>query len=115
MRSRRFWGGVALVALSLPLVLLSSTGAALAHERRNVGPYTFVVGFINEPAFSDMLNGVDLRIAQTATGEPVTGAEQTLKVTVMQGSDSRELSLRARYNQPGAYVADFVPTRPGQY
>ncbi|GIW12387.1 MAG: hypothetical protein KatS3mg061_3444 [Dehalococcoidia bacterium] len=115
MRSRRFWGGVALVALSLPLVLLSSTGAALAHERRNVGPYTFVVGFINEPAFSDMLNGVDLRITQTATGEPVTGAEQTLKVTVMQGSDSRELSLRARFNQPGAYVADFVPTRPGQY
>ncbi|GIW07775.1 MAG: hypothetical protein KatS3mg060_2580 [Dehalococcoidia bacterium] len=114
IRVRRV-AALALAFVSLPLLLLSWTGVASAHERRNVGPYTFVVGFIVEPAFTDEPNGVDLRITNTATGEPVLGAEQTLRVTVMQGNDQKEMPLRTRFGQPGAYTADLIPTRAGQY
>lgn len=47
---------------------------------------------------------------------PVEGLEATLTVLVAAGgSEPREFPLRAVYGAPGAYVADFVPTRTGSY
>jgi hypothetical protein len=113
-RATRRLAGVLLV---LPVVLaLMAPGAALAHERREVGPYTFVVGFINEPAWQGHLNGIDLRVTRTATGEPVTGVEQTLKASIQHGGGQpREFPLRTRFNMPGAYTADVIPTQAGTY
>ena len=107
--------GAALVAFSLPMLVLASTGVASAHERRNVGPYTFVIGFIVEPALTNEPNGLDLRITNTATNEPVTGAEQGLKFAVTQGGVTKEFPVRSRFGMPGAYTADFIPTKAGQY
>jgi hypothetical protein len=88
----------------------------LAHERRAVGKYLFVVGFLNEPAMQGEPNGVDLRITNSETNEPVLNAQQTLKVAVAYGGGQpKEFPLRARFGQPGAYAADLIPTKDGQY
>ncbi len=115
MMTRTALRALAALALALTLLPLALVTPALAHERREVGKYTFVVGFLNEPAISDQVNGIDLRIANTETKQPVEGAEKTLKAEVTAGGRTMEVKLRAVYNQPGRYAADFIPTRAGQY
>ena len=89
--------------------------AALAHERRAVGQYTFVVGFLNEPSIQGEPNGLDLTITD-ANGKPVTGAEKTLKVGVSYGGGApRDLPLTARFGMPGKYTAQLIPTKAGTY
>ena len=108
-------GAGALLALGL-LLPLAAPGAALAHERRAVGPYTFVVGFANEPAIQNQMNGASVRISKTDGGTPVEGAAQTLKVQVASGGNTpKELALRAVSGQPGLYQADLMPTSTGSY
>ena len=98
---------------------LATASVAEAHERRTVGPYQLVVGFLNEPAFAGNINGVDLTVTDTRTTPPknVEGLQDTLTADVFQGGLSTPLSLklRARFGQPGKYAADFVPTRAGSY
>ena len=103
--------------LSLGLVLpFSAPASALAHERRQVGPYTFVVGWTTEPALTGEMNGVDLRISKTDGGAPVEGADQTLKLQIaFGGGPPQSFPIRARFGQPGAYTADLIPTRAGSY
>lgn len=102
-------------ALMLVLFMLMPT-AALAHERRDVGKLQFVVGWSAEPALLGEPNGLELRIADKATGNPVEGAEKTLKASIaFGGGQPKELPLRARFGQKGAYHADVVPTRAGSY
>jgi hypothetical protein len=104
--------GVLLVALGSFLV---SSAVAVAHERRAVGEYTFVVGWINEPAIINQPNAVDLRVTRTADGSAVTGIEQTLRVEVRAGEERTEVQLRPRFNQPGAYDGRMIPTELGAY
>jgi len=90
-------------------------GTASAHERRTVaGDYTFVVGFLKEPAFQDETNGIDLRVSKSGD-QPVEGLEKTLKAEVVVGPNTLPLDLRPRFRVPGAYNGEFVPTRPGPY
>lgn len=103
------------LTMALALVVLAPT-TTFAHERRDVGPYQFVVGFINEPALLGQPNGVDLRITRRDGNQPVEGAHETLRVSVAHGGGpAREFPLRARFGQPGAYIADLIPTRTGVY
>lgn len=97
------------------IVTLASSVPAHAHERRQVGPYTFVAGFLTEPAYTGVPNGIDLRVTETATNQPVEGLQETLEVEVTAAGHSRRLKLRSRFGQPGAYAADFVPTRRSTY
>jgi hypothetical protein len=105
-----------LAALLVPLVL---PGAALAHERREVGgTYQFVVGFLTEPAFANQMNGLDLRVTiPSENNKPVEGLEQTLKATVIVGggASTMPVELKTRFGQPGAYAGHFMPTRAGSY
>ncbi len=108
-----------LVTLSAAiLIVATSSTPALAHERRTVGPYQFVVGFLGEPAFAGATNGVDLTITDTrANNKAVEGVEKTLTVDIFAGGLTRALSLplRTRFGLPGKYAADFVPTKAGSY
>lgn len=101
-----------LAALALSLAL---PPAALAHERREVGKYDLVVGWMEEPAFLGYKNGISLRVENRETKQPVEGLEKTLKVEAQFGGQRRELELRAVFRQPGSYTADLVPTREGDY
>ncbi len=113
--------------LALTLVL---PAAALAHDHRTVNEYELTVGFNVEPAYVGQINGAFLKVMKQAQhggkeGEdghahegmaPVEGLETTLKVLVAAGgSEPREFPLRAVFGAPGAYVADFMPTRTGSY
>jgi hypothetical protein len=106
---------LSLLALGLALWALAPE-AALAHERRAVGSYTFIVGFMNEPAIAYYPNALDLRVLD-ASGQPVAGLEQTLgaEVIVGGGAQRRELELEPAFNQPGRYFGFFIPTLPGDY
>jgi hypothetical protein len=107
-----------LVALLACLVLPSF---ALAHERREVGKYDLVVGWAGEPAFVGEKNGIDLRVSlrpesgQQTEARPIEGLEKTLKAEIIFGGQRRELELRAVFRQPGAYTADVLPMREGDY
>ncbi len=99
--------------------LVCFSGTAQAHERRLVnGKFEFVVGFLNEPAFSGEMNGVDLRVAATGWfAQPLIGVEEVLvvRVTFEGSSQSLDLPLRKRYKEPGKYAAHFLPAEPGRY
>jgi len=99
--------------------LAAHPGTADAHERRNVGPYQVVVGWLEEPAFAGVANAVDFRVTDTRStpAKPVEGLEKTLTVEVFQGGSTAPFpaSFRTRFGAPGAYAADIVPTREGAY
>lgn len=110
-RPRRVFSALVLSLLMTLLVL----GMALAHERREVGSFLFVVGWRNEPALVEQPNGLDLRIMTKIDEQPVTGLENSLRAEVIFGDRTMPLELRPRFGQPGAYTADLAPTRPGSY
>ncbi len=109
----RLAGGLLAIACLLPF---TSATSALAHERRGIGPYTFVVGFIREPALMGEPNGIDLKITRTDTGEAILDADKTLKAKIaFGGGQPKDFPLRARYGVPGGYTADVIPTKAGSY
>jgi hypothetical protein len=113
---------VAAMALLMPM-------AVSAHEHRQVanGAYTFVVGFLNEPAFVGQENGLSLTVtkptAANATppansdseGTPVEGLEKTLKAEVIYGDQKMDLPLSPGFGQPGKYQSIFFPMAAGDY
>ena len=126
MRKHFTFGSLALLVALVAIVL--TTSSALAHEKRHVGNYTFVVGFLDEPAYANVKNSLDLTICngtdcnytvQDATkvlSNPVNDADKTLKVEVsMGGSAPLALTLEPRWANPGKYNAYFLPTKVGDY
>lgn len=103
------------IALTVMSFLVPSV--ALAHEGREVGNYSLEVGFLNEPAYQNQLNGMILEISTKADDKPVEGAEKTLKAEVIVGGNARQmpLTLEPQAQAPGTYVGSFVPTATGAY
>ncbi|HVR88248.1 MAG TPA: hypothetical protein VHG53_01720 [Candidatus Limnocylindria bacterium] len=104
---------IAVVAASLGIF----ASPAAAHERRTVGPYAFVVGWLSEPSYSGLLNGLDLTVTETATGKAVEGLEKTLRAEIVSGGGASRLALAlaSRFGLPGKYQGQVVPTRTGDY
>lgn len=104
------------IVAGLVLTVLISAGAT-AHERRTLGEYEVVVGFLNEPAIVEEPNGLDFRV-QRGSGdgaEPVEGLAGALQAEVIYGGQTMELELEPAFGQPGAYRAEFIPTAEGAY
>jgi hypothetical protein len=122
-RFNRLWPAGFIVAA---LFALAPTLAS-AHEQRVVadGKYTFVVGFLDEPAFTSVKNGLDLRVTaapegtpaegEEAEGVPVEGLEATLKSEVIYSDQKRDLPLEPAFRDPGAYESWFFPMAAGDY
>lgn len=119
------------LAGTVGLLGLASSDIASAHERRVVGNYELEVGFLVEPAIANSLNGVFMNVVyyangvpeteggegeEAAGGEPVLGLDQTMTVTVIVGgaAATKELDFEP-LEEPGSYVASFIPTLPGDY
>lgn len=114
-RSGRVMNAASAVAIVVGSLLMFS-GEADAHERRNVGPYQLVVGWLNEPAYLGQLNSLDLRVTDTRTTQPVTGLEKTLTANVAAGGLAPyTLTVSARFGTAGAYNGWVMPTAPGTY
>jgi len=99
--------------LGVALTMAVGAGAALAHESRDVGEYTFVVGFLDEPVYAGLKSGLELRI--TAGEAPVDGAQETLEAEVTFGDQTRALEISPSFGEPGAYRSVFFPTAAGSY
>lgn len=112
-RIRAIAAAIAVVVSSFGIL---STPAA-AHETRMVGPYTFIVGWVNEPAVAGQSNGLDLMVTETAGDKAVQGLERTLTAEVITGggAKTRRLELEPDADRPGHYTSGFVPTRVGDY
>jgi hypothetical protein len=111
---------ISLVAATLVVVSSFAIygGTAAAHERRMVGPYQFVVGWLNEPAYVGLMNSLDLRVTDTrlTPAAAVEGLEKTLTVGVQAGGLAPlPLTVTARFGTPGAYNGYVMPTLTGTY
>ncbi len=103
------------VALAVALVVIAQ---ASAHEVRPVGGgnYSMTVGFLNEPAYLGLENGLFLNVVQIGgSNEPVEDLQETLQAEVIFGASTMPLALTPLEGSPGSYVARFVPTRTGDY
>ena len=103
-------GRAAVLAAAL---LAITAGGAFAHEERDVGDYSFEVGFIDEPVFTGQKSGLELIVS--SGDEPVEGLEETLEAEVTFGSQTRDLEISPRFGEPGAYESVFFPTAAGPY
>jgi len=111
---------ISLVAATLVVVssFIVYGGTAAAHERRTVGPYQFVVGWLNEPAYVGLMNSLDLRVTDTRVtpAKNVEGLEKTLTATLQTGGLAPlPLTVTARFGAPGAYNGYVMPTATGTY
>ena len=108
------------VALGLAALLVAAwAGPAAAHQGKQVGRYRFVVGFGDEPAYAGQKNSVQLLLSNAA-GKPVTDLGDTLKVMIMVGNQTQDLSLEpffevGEFGTPGDYRAFFIPSTTGSF
>jgi len=112
----RLLAAVAAVAVVVSSFAIS-TNVALGHERRTVGPYTFVVGWLNEPAYVNLLNSLDLTVTETTGAKAVEGLDKMLKADVTFGGSTtpQPLTIAARFGLPGKYSGYVMPTKVGDY
>ena len=108
------------IAAAIAVVVASFgflSAPAAAHERRTVGPYTFVVGWIVEPAYVGQLNALDLTVTETTSTKAVEGLEKTLKADLISGGGAATmpLTIAARFGLPGKYQGQVLPTKTGDY
>lgn len=100
-------------------VQLATAFPVAAHERRMVGPYSLLVGWLNEPALQGERNAATVQVTDTRVtpAKPVEGLEKTIKVSVTAGGLSNAFTddLRAVEETPGLYALDFIPTVAGSY
>lgn len=97
------------------LIAMAVIQPAGAHEGRETGGYTAVVGWANEPAYTGFPNAVNISLSDSA-GEPVEGLGDGLQVEVLFGDETTGLMpLEAAFDEPGLYQADMIPTRAGTY
>ncbi|HMD81576.1 MAG TPA: hypothetical protein VKE92_09740 [Anaerolineales bacterium] len=102
---------IAMVAVVLNFQLV------LAHESITVGDYEIEVGWVNEPPVAGQLNGIEMHVSNTSSGEhqPVEDIS-SLTVKVSYGGQSKALTLEPLgEDAPGQFQASLLPTIPGQY
>lgn len=104
-------GRVAVLGAVLTMVV--GTGAVMAHESRDVGEHTYIVGFIDEPVFTGQKSGLEFGAFHGE--EPLEGLEETLSATVTFGDETRDLTIEPRFGEPGWYESVFFPTAAGPY
>ena len=116
--SRTILPALLCIAFAALIAMLTSAPPAAAHEHVIVGEYELIVGWRVEPAYTGLLNGVDLGIQDhlpNGTTVWVTGAEASLTATLTFGSDSTVKAFDPKFGEPGWYTFDVIPTVEGAY
>jgi hypothetical protein len=99
--------------LGVVLTMVVGIGTTLAHEVREVGELTLVVGFLEEPVYSGQKSGLDLTVSRG--DEPIEGLEETLQAEVSFDGQVRDLPISPVFGEAGAYRSVFFPTAAGPY
>lgn len=120
-----------LFMLTIMAALAFAVSLVSAHEGREVGEYELVFGWRNEPALVGYVNGPELTInlhhadeeadADHEEGDThdeavdLSGMDISLQVEVTFGPATRTLDLRPEFGTTNHFIADLIPTRPGDY
>lgn len=118
-----------LIIFSILAVFALAVTLVSAHEGREVGDYQLVFGWRNEPALVGYPNGPELTINlhghEEEESEEHGHAEEeehdfstmdiNLQVEVTFGPATRTMDLRPEFGSPNHFIADLIPTRPGDY
>jgi len=99
--------------LGAALTMTVGVGLTLGHEELEFGDYSIEVGFANEPVYTGQKSGLEFSVFNGE--EPVEGLEETLQAQVTFGSQTRDLEIRPRFDEPGWYESVFFPTAAGAY
>ena len=119
MRATRFIRAV--TPLALVAGSLVAAPATSAHTHVHVGEYELSIGWANEPTYVGVPNGVEVTVSDP-DGEPVTdlGAGDITVVVSTADQSTEVLPLEPAFvldafGTPGQYLADLLPTVPGDY
>src|SRR5688500_5084624 len=107
----------------LAVLFVLFVGVVMAHEGREVGEYELHFGWRSEPALTGFPNGPEafMHVHSHDTAEGAEEApfpaeiEVSLQAEVTCGSESETLELRPAFGETGHYIADLVPSMPGDY
>jgi hypothetical protein len=105
------------ILILIPTLLIVIIPVA-AHEGREVGEYVLSFGWREEPAYAGMMNGPEVFISLHDAGEGEAfsqDVEVQLQTEVTFGDQSLTIPLRPAFETSGHYIADLVPTLPGDY
>ena len=76
------------------------------------------VGWRDEPALAGLLNAVEIEVRETASGRGVEGLSKALTLSITFGGGRSTFTPELRSlgaSDPGHYLADIIPTAPGDY
>lgn len=96
-------------------VLIVPAGTAQAHESREVGDLTLVVGWSNEPAYAGFGNEVQVVVNETQGERPVDDGELQAEVVFGDSGATTQVTLDPAFDSPNEYLGYIIPTRPGTY
>lgn len=102
------------IAIGFAGFLSLGSSPVAAHEHVVVGEYELIVGWREEPAITESLNGLHLEILN-GTQAPVLGAEASLQAVLSSGTASVTKNLDPKFGLPGSYTFDVILTRAGNY
>lgn len=105
-------------ALALCFVLATLTvGIASAHGDQQVGPYSVVFGWRNEPAYAGQFNGPEVLLGLHDDHDAPFPADVPveLKAEVTFGPATTTVFLEPARGETGHYIANLIPTLPGDY
>jgi hypothetical protein len=119
MRPTRFIRAV--TSLALLAGSLVAAPVASAHTHIHVGDFELSIGWANEPTYVGVPNGVEITVSDH-DGQPVTdlGAGDITVIVSTADQSTEALPLEPAFvvdvfGTPGQYVADLLPTVPGDY
>ncbi|MCQ3929494.1 MAG: hypothetical protein DPW16_03465 [Chloroflexi bacterium] len=122
MNKRRVFVAFLLVVLLSVSLFSAPDQSAQAHEGRQVGPYTVELGWVVEPAYAGIYNGIEVHISMgedehtdEATDEHAEPIEANLQIEVSFGDAAKVLDLELAGDEPNHYIAAIIPTRAGDY
>ncbi len=113
-------------------VMLLVVGVVSAHERRTVGTYQIAFGWRNEPAYIGEFTGPEIFISMAPSSTPeatdqgmamstepasndLANLDINLKAEVSIGDQTTTVTFKPAYGEVGHYIADLIPTVPGDY
>jgi hypothetical protein len=108
----------AMMAVAAVALVAMPAAPAAAHESRKVGPYEFVVGWYDEPAFANAKNGPEVTITDSKGDPVVEGVELQVEIGFEGETMTTELEpafVVGVFGDPGNYNTDIYPTRPGTW
>jgi hypothetical protein len=100
------------------LLMIVAALPAHAHEHREVDGYTLAFGWRAEPALAGMMNGPEVFISEAGAAEDAVFPEDTvvdLQAEITFGDQTTTVEFRQEWQSPGHYIAELVPTLPGDY